>query len=60
MAIKFNHSHFGVFPENPLEDSLFNQDYNGEGNTPPPVENDFLLLEGTNFLLLDGTDFLLL
>lgn len=24
------------------------------------IENDFLLLDGTNFLLLDGTDFLLL
>lgn len=27
---------------------------------PPPEDNDFLLLDGTNFLLLDGTNFLLL
>lgn len=27
---------------------------------PPPVEGDFLLLDGTNFLLLDGDNFSLL
>ena len=45
------------------DDSVFS-DSNTAGSSggpvPPPLEDDFLLLDGTNFLLLDGTNFLLL
>lgn len=49
---------FGLV-NNPLIDTPFNE--NSEtGSTPPPSENDFLLLGGGNFLLLGGGNFLLL
>lgn len=33
---------------------------NSSGSPAPPIEDDFLLLDGSNFLLLDGTHLLLL
>lgn len=41
-------------------DSVFYARISEVSSVVPPVENDFLLLDGTNFLLLDNTNFLLL
>jgi hypothetical protein len=41
-------------------DSVFVEKSDDIGEPFPPVEGNFLLLDGTPFLLLDGTNLLLL
>lgn len=41
-------------------DNVINVKSEVAGSTPPPAENNFLLLDNTNFLLLDDTNLLLL
>lgn len=41
-------------------DSVFTLVRESDTNVIPPVEDDFLLLDGTNFLLLDGENLALL
>ena len=45
--------------KNPLTDSVYTITTN-EGNMPPPVAENFLLLNGDDFLLLNGDNLELL
>lgn len=46
--------------DSPIVDSPYIQQFDvGVGN-PPPIGNDFLLLDGSNLLLLEGGNFELL
>jgi hypothetical protein len=56
-----SHNQFTFDPiDNIATDSVFTVVTNNFSGAPPPVPDNFLLLDGTNFLLLDGTNFLLL
>ncbi len=50
---------FGI-GNTPFNQSLYSINQMSESITPPPGNEDFLLLDGTDFLLLDNTNFLLL
>jgi hypothetical protein len=59
MSIYNNKIAYGVV-ENPIIDSPYVASLNIGSATPPPVEDFFLLLDGSNFLLLDGENLTLL
>lgn len=59
MSIYSNKIAYGVV-DNPIIDSPYIQQFDIGFSSPPPTEDFFLLLDGTNFLLLDGENLTLL